>query len=774
MKKIFDLLPLALLFMICALIFYEFVFLGKTALPADTLVGAYFPWLDYKWGYAVGVPVKNGLTSDAFSYFFIIKKMMIDMYSKGVIPLWNSYSLSGTPLLATFHSTVFSPVNLFFLVPKMGWSFYIFFASVAASISMYIFLGNFLKHKWARVAGALVFAFSGPMTTWAEFGTAIWAAASLPLLLHFIRKALIQGKAYQYSLVTLITLFLVFSGHVQLFTYTFAIIPLFIHFVFRHDRLSGYKKLALLIVSLFLGMAMGAIQLLPTKEFFDRSIRSEEKYASSFNYGLSPLKESVRLIAADLFGHPARGNHFSPVSYHEFSSYLGALTIPLIIYLLLSGPLTYTTAFFLILFLGSLFLAFENPLSRLIFSLPIPLLTYSSASRLFFITGFSGGALMAFSLEKLSQGKKDLMKIAASLLYSILFILISIVPVSTLYRNISLKNSLVYLGLLTSFLLATLILRKRRPLLIMVALLLLSLDLGRYFNGYNTFVSNDLVFPETPVITWLKQQERPFRIARENTALLPPNTWAYYGLESVEGYDPLYSTDYAHFFHVLNGKDYTNAVSRYALLETVNKKFLDATNVRYFLTITPKPDESESGTLFSVKKNGFVEVYRDGRVSVFENPSVMPRAFFVDGVVHADSTDDAFKKISLPTFDPTSEAVVGDFPDTKFTLSGNVVSSITDHDGSVKISLQAKNEGFLLISDSFDPGWKAKIDGNPVKVYRTDASLMGLHIPTGDHQIELSYLPDSFIRGSIITLCATIAALLLYFILKYRQAHEVD
>jgi len=752
MKKI---LPLALLLIIVSSIYYQFVFQGKVPLPADTLVGAYFPWLDYKWGYTVGVPVKNALTSDAFSTFFVWKKIIVDSFRAGIIPLWNHSSFSGTPLFATFHSTVFNPANLFLFLPLHGWSFYIFLSSLAAALSMYIFLGNYIKHPLAKAIGALIFAFSGPMTTWAEFGTAVWAAAILPLLLHFVRLSLSEGHWKQMIMLPLLTAWFIFSGHVQLLTYAAVIIPLFGILTIRQEKHFDKRRLVHVAFSLLLGVGIGAVQLLPTQEFFSRSIRGEEKYAQTFNFGLSPLVESVRLIAADIFGHPARGNHYSPVSYHEYSSYLGALTIPLILYLLLSGKLASTSKFFLAFFLSSLILAFENPLSKLIFSLPLPLLTYSSASRLFFITGFSGGFLAAQAIEKISHAKNDFGRLAVSVLYPALFILLFLASVHTIHRAVSLKNGLVYLGLLAFFIVSSAVLRRKRALLIFSILVLFSLDLGRYFNNYNTFVKRELVFPSTPIIEWLRDRPGTFRIARENTALLPPNTWGYYGLESIEGYDPLYSQDYARFFHVVNGKVSTDAVSRYALLERINKKFLDALNVKYVLAVNPKPGESDSGTLYEIKQSTFKEVYRNGRVSVWENPEVLSRAYFIDRLIASPTKKTTFEIIHSDDFDPRTEAVLTEKIDP-FTTGESKVISIDEKNNKVRLAVSSEKGGFLVLADSFDPGWKAKINGQKTAIYQVNGALMGISVPSGESEIVFSYLPDSFITGAVISLLSLV------------------
>lgn len=55
------------LFLVLLAVFFNKVWLkGLVPFPGDLLVGAYYPWLEYKWGYEVGVPIKNQLISDIF------------------------------------------------------------------------------------------------------------------------------------------------------------------------------------------------------------------------------------------------------------------------------------------------------------------------------------------------------------------------------------------------------------------------------------------------------------------------------------------------------------------------------------------------------------------------------------------------------------------------------------------------------------------------------------------------------------------------------------
>jgi len=56
MKKI---LPI-FIFLFVTLGFYSPAILNnKIPVPADLLLGAYYPWLDYDWGYPVSMPIKT-------------------------------------------------------------------------------------------------------------------------------------------------------------------------------------------------------------------------------------------------------------------------------------------------------------------------------------------------------------------------------------------------------------------------------------------------------------------------------------------------------------------------------------------------------------------------------------------------------------------------------------------------------------------------------------------------------------------------------------------
>ncbi|MCJ7786963.1 hypothetical protein MUP06_01990, partial [Patescibacteria group bacterium] len=97
-----NILACLLLIFLSLIFFWKFFLKGLLPIPADIIVGMYFPWLDYKWGYLVGVPIKNPLISDVVSQIYIWKAFLFENFARLNFPLWDKTILSGAPFLASY------------------------------------------------------------------------------------------------------------------------------------------------------------------------------------------------------------------------------------------------------------------------------------------------------------------------------------------------------------------------------------------------------------------------------------------------------------------------------------------------------------------------------------------------------------------------------------------------------------------------------------------------------------------------------------------------
>jgi len=373
-----------------------------------------------------------------------------------------------------------------------------------------------------------------------------------------------------------------------------------------------------------------------------------------------------------------------------------------------------------------------------------------------FITLFSTAILSAFSINQILTLKNQKQKFFKATIWgwaALIGILVGSI-VSYQISNVttvlvSVRNSIIPVLIISTFLIAfILIRRKQKELIIIILLILTSIDLGRYFLKFNTFVSQELIFPNVPAIQFLKKQPGQFRVGREHAEVLPPNTWIAYNLQSLEGYDPLYLNNYAKFMNFLNGADLrTSSSSRYAeISKHYSSSYIDAANVRFFMGIL-----KDKNPYFD--KTGYKRVFQDKSSVIFENPHALDRVYFTSSFRTASNAE--IEQIIMDyIFDPRKEALLPKSL-SLHSVTGKGEAAITNYSpNSVKIKTNTLSEELLILADQYETGWKARIDGKETEVSPANLIFRGVKVPSGQHEVMFYYWPESFDKGLKISLAA--------------------
>ena len=98
-------------------------------------------------------------------------------------------------------------------------------------------------------------------------------------------------------------------------------------------------------------------------------------------------------------------------------------------------------------------------------------------------------------------------------------------------------------------------------------------------------------------------------------------------------------------------------------------------------------------------------------------------------------------------------------PEESATESARVTAYEPD---KMTIATQAAAPGLLVVSEIYESGWRAYVDGEEVKILPTDHALRGIPIPSGEHTVEMQYDPLSLRLGLWISGIATVAMLLTF------------
>jgi uncharacterized membrane protein YfhO len=59
----------------------------------------------------------------------------------------------------------------------------------------------------------------------------------------------------------------------------------------------------------------------------------------------------------------------------------------------------------------------------------------------------------------------------------------------------------------------------------------------------------------------------------------------------------------------------------------------------------------------------------------------------------------------------------------------------------VTVEAKLPRAGFLVLSDTYFPGWTAAVDGRETPIYRANYTFRAVALPAGAHTVTFSYRP---------------------------------
>lgn len=179
--------------------------------------------------------------------------------------------------------------------------------------------------------------------------------------------------------------------------------------------------------------------------------------------------------------------------------------------------------------------------------------------------------------------------------------------------------------------------------------------------------------------------------------------------------------------------------------------------VRYILT---------EGRMGADAESTFPPVFADDESVVYENRDPLPRAFAVHAVVLAADAEAALARLTDLALDPRQTVVIEASVDLEpprgvaATGTDEVVLTLDTPD-AVEVRAHLAADGYLVLLDTWYPGWEATVDGAPAPIYRAYSIVRAVFVPAGEHTVRFNYRPLSFRLGvalSGLALAITVVA----------------
>ncbi len=750
-----------------------------------------------------------GNGGDFAEQYFPLRAFSAQEWVRGQVPLWNPYLYGGQPALADIQSGALYPIHVIEAL-TLGWGgpligydigfplwaleLQVVFHFSLAAVGTYLFARHVLRRsgaalRQARFGGvitSIVFIYSGYLTgfpvqqltilevsawlPWILWGldvalrrnpeTIATAKQSSPLrfTFHVLRRSL-----KPVALTALAFAMAILAGHPQTVLYIFYLslaYTLFLSIANFYPELGQRNhlpianvpsatvsevtplrpsvsllytvivNLTLWLLIILLGASIAAAQLLPTLEFIAHSVRADLSY-QAVSEGL-PLNELIAILYPGYFGG-------SP-------QYVGIVTLVLIALAFALGKPRRVIFFWAGAGLVSLLLAFGDHL----FAYPLFYLltpgfdSVRQQERAFFIFSFSaamlagyGAVVLTTPLSKAARSTYTLFEhrlriVAAVALGLTAFFIYGATAASARGDEGSLifgslrhhVFGLIFLG----GMLGLLAVRPKRWLRRWWGMSLIAIWVA--FNLFTVnwrfnIEKNPNPFTPNGVVQFL-QTTRSFPTGRvASGGLLPGGNSAasIYNLQDLTGNTPL---------HLDNVNTFLSQMPSWRLWQLMN--------VRY---IVDQRDISDAGLRL---------VFEEDELKVFEMGDPFERAWFVSETEIIADQQQTIARLAEDGFNLHQAAIVTKLPDTPLDDASDSMVTVIDS-GPTHLTIETDTTGqhLLVLSQIYYPGWQSEIDDQPTGVLQVNAIQQGILVPPGKHTVQLTFWPNTFWLGVIIS-----------------------
>ncbi|MBI3342495.1 YfhO family protein [Candidatus Curtissbacteria bacterium] len=803
MKPKTNYLAILIVLLVSSSIFFKIPLKNLYPVPSDMLVSFYFPWYSGQWdGYNSFTTRKELLSADAVRQIYIWKDFAASMFRAGKIPLWNPYTFSGQPLLANFQSSVFYPLNFFYLFfnARVAWIILIITQPLLAGLFTYLFLRSLKISYLGAIFGSTAFVYSSYFITWLENGNIAHSYLYLPLSLLAGQKYF-ENRKFRYVILSVVSLSLsILAGHPQTAMYIYATFSAFWIFKFIQNK-KQYKEILVLSAIIIFSIGISAIQIIPTVAFYKQSPVSLTFSKEIFNQFILPYENLITFLAPDFFGHPASNNLWSK-NYGDFTPYIGVLPFIFSIWGIIVARKESFYKFGILI--GTVFLlaSIASPVSYAVKILQIPILDSTSSARFISITLFMLVVFAAFGLDNFQKSvsnnktNKNFLKLLAvfGTIYAVIWIIVSYLKSSpqvtgTTRANFAItQRNLIIPTLLFSCLpLALLVIqvfktnkwvKDYKESIVIFAVFFSTILGGLYFtNKYLPTAPLNYIFPEHKLFTYLQNNAGINRFEGFGTAYVDRNFPTVYKLFGVGGYDTLRNKRYAELIaSSQNGKVPEIYPRSDAILPNTENgyrsRLLNLLGVKY---IVDKEDDPKTGHDWHYERytpDKLKGIWQDGKFQVYERDNALPRFFATNKYIVETNDNKIIEKIYDSNFD-LHTLILEEEPTLlieKESTLDSTVSIVKYEPNQVVFESKSNMNALVFLSDNYDSDWQVYINSKREKLLRTDYTLRAVTVPAGESEIKFVYKPKSFTQGVSISMITTVAlASISLFVAKRKK-----
>lgn len=744
---------------------------------------------------------KAALLQEALFYFdvteinFPYRDFLAGEYRAGRLSRWMPGLHCGLPLFSESQAGFFHPLKLLYLVLPTWQAFNL-------DTVLSVWLAGAGTYGWLRrhvgpigaLSGAATFALGGFMWSHVIHTSMVNALPSVPLAVWALECAWAGGRLRPVALGAAAVACQVFAGHLQDTILTSLVLGLYgvYRAVIERGARRRFAAAGAAVAMVLLAGLLSAVQWVPSKELLDRSPRAGGLTWDDLTYGSFSPELIPTLVVREAFGTRSHDTDwvdgFYP--YQEMNVYLGLLGLGLAA-LGAAAHRDRWVAFWLLLTLvgGVLMLGRYTFLFDLMHRLPV----VGSARipvRYHLWVSLGVAALVAVGVDRLARPGR--VRVGAAVAMIAVLVVVSCPILYRAYAPIWTQPErwttayhqarygwlgrqwlvaagrtglLALMGLGVAGRAARIVdARSRAGLAAALPLILLADLLGAHWNEVPTIDPSYWTNPP-PTATYLLEQPGRERI---------------YGLGALSAGEPGYAV---------------KPVELMAARDTLAWSLAPVWGLRSSGSITPIFDRRmnlyemaslRGGTRFDLESvtqllagdlGDFARFGRPsliGRAYVYRNQTALPRARIVGRPEYVAGRIEAAQALLRLGREARTHLIVED-PDRPLsaTAAPQGTARVVDEEPErVEVEAVCDGPAYLVLADTFDPGWRVTLDAGPAVIRPAYAGFRAVFLPKGGpHRLVFTYRPAGWTTGLALT--ALGGAVGVFCLVRRRRSQEL-
>ena len=719
-------------------------------------------------------------------------------------PLWHPGINCGFPIFAEGQAGALYPFNLLTSLLLPTW------VAISYNVAAHLWLGGIGTYSYLRAVGAcpaaattsgITYALSGYIVVRAMSQNYVDVAGWMPFLFLTLEIALRRRDRRFLLLTALVFALQLLAGHPQAAVY--AALAAMLYAVFRAgstgSHTGGWRDVmawtASAAAALAAGAGLAAVQLLPTAELVQLSARAGGLGYEEFAKMSLPPERMITLLLPNLFGNSAAGTYWGREEgfFIQLCPYIGVL--PLLLAVVGVRGRDPHAMFFFVLAAAALILSLGKytPLYRLIYELP-GLSFFRIPTRFLLWWAFSGAVLAGLGMHRLlsaATGRGELRWWFGAITGAGAIVLLTAIIGSEVltttapqqvagerYRDgllVDLARCVLALGTAVAVGLLCRSSSRRRwgAWIIPFGVFAELFHFGYEFNGV---VDSD-VYLETPRTAEIIMQDsgadtsdRIPALALFRTASFVAERGSSFDWHGGWIHDSSSYREYPETLRMYSASTYGLAgalpgwsplhLQRHWEFAKGYPALLSLANVRYALSHVPV--RTAGLDLIATER-----VLAGQEVLIYRNSAALPRAYLVGDYATIPDTRRRLAYLRGRRFDPAARVVFSQEPALvqpckSPSFRGIGVAHLEEYlTNSVVISIAPTQAGFLVLSDTHYPGWRAYVDGEERPVLLANHVFRAVAVVPGDRQVAFRFESDSFRYGVAVSLMFLSLALVL-------------